>query len=111
MEAVLAIAIILSFLLLLSSNMLPSSNIERQAFERLEELDRLGMLRESAATFDYEAISSIISLPFPHSVEICAPEGNCQGQKLGGENVAAASYIIAGSSSYSPREVRIYVSP
>lgn len=109
LEAILAIVLVMSFLLLFSSSR--AKNIEvPDMYEKLAELDRAGVLRQQAQAYDHSSISSEVGIALAHSIEVCDPDRVCRGSKVSGNNIVSASYMIAGYTGYNPREIRLYVS-
>ena len=110
-EAVIAGAILVSFLTLLSF-----SNIEReetdlssQAYRLLQGLNRQGLLKANAVALNYTAINNKVRYyAYNHSVQICTPQ-QCYGSQPSGSNVWVGSYIVPGEGVYSPYEVKLYL--
>lgn len=111
LEAAIAATVVIAFLLFVSANGTHNTqDLAGVAYEQLESLDKQGLLREKAANYDFAAITNMIVLGGEYSVQVCELSGSCQGNTLARDNVAVASYIVAGDSVYAPREVRLYVS-
>jgi len=110
-EAVIAGVMLVSFLaFIVTTNIaVPKEELSTLAYKTLYGLNRQGLLKEHAIAGDYDAIDRHVSIyAYSHSVEICTLQA-CEGTKPSGSNVWVGSYIIPGSSTYSPREVKLYI--
>ena len=112
LEAVIAGIIIIGFLAVISQTYLSPSqeDFTLTAYQSLRSLDEQGILRSYAATGDWGGINSEVKIYSKnHTVEICDSSGSCAGNKPQGINVWVGSYIISGSQSYQPVQVKLYL--
>ena len=112
-ESVFAVLLILLFLAAAGSVYFtaPDENgLAAAGYQLLKEMDSMGVLRPYAAAGDYAAINAGVQMPaYNHSVQICNLGGACSGEYPASDNIVVSSYVIAGSETYAPLEVRLYV--
>jgi hypothetical protein len=113
LEAAVAIFLVYTFLIILSSGRAREDrpeDLKLRAYELLEGLDDQGVLRGYAAANDYASIDAAIDYEaHNHTVNVCEPDGSCHGQIPNGTDVWVGSYILAGQSSYNPKLVKLYI--
>ena len=111
LEAVIAGIIIIGFVAAVSQiYMSPSQeDFTIKAYEELRSLDERGVLRTYAAAGDWGGLDSEVRIYGKnHTVEICSPSG-CQGGRPQGSNVWVGNYLISGSQSYQPMQIKLYL--
>ncbi len=113
LEALLAGLLLVGFMAYLSGSIPKQAAFAEADFSHiLPGLDDGGSLRELAYSGDAPGIEDSVNLPgFAHSVQLCYPSGGCQGQALSEGNTMVFPYLLAGDSSFSPLEVRLYAAP
>lgn len=113
LEAVIAIFLIYTFLMILSSGQVKEDrpeDLELKAYELLEGLDEQGVLRGYAASNDYNSIDAALEYrAHNHTVNVCEPDGSCHGSVPNETEVWVGSYIVAGQDSYNPKLVKLYI--
>lgn len=111
LESLFAGLLLLGFLLYLAQGYSQAGSVPEQDFGHvLPGLEQSGLLRGHVYSGDLGGLENEIDLPgFSHSIQVCGPSGDCEGQQGSGENVWVSSYVLAGGDSYQPREVRLYV--
>ena len=112
LEAVIAGIIIIGFVAAISQiYMSPSQeDFTLKAYEELRSLDGRGILRSYAAAGDWGGLDSEVRIyGRNHTVEICSPAGCQGGQRPESLNVWVWSYIVSGSQSYQPLQVKLYL--
>lgn len=112
-ESAASVILLVTFLLFIAgqqTGITEDTNIGEEGYEKLKALDEAGNLRSSAASYDYQALSSSLSISgYNHSVEICDQGGSCEGEYPDQENVVVSTYVVAGNGGFGPREVRVYM--
>ena|SRR3989338_1279941 len=112
-EAIVAGIMLMVFLVTMTSGVLVEpqpKDLSGQAFSLLHGLDRQGLLREPANSQDYGTIDfNVRYFSYNHTVEVCDYTGSCQGVKPNVRNRWVGTYILAGSGTYKPMEVRLYL--
>jgi hypothetical protein len=116
-EAVIAVVMILSFLIVLKSKMQPTEDTGREqaiAFEALQALDRQGVLRSYAIEEDYAGLDTqadqAIPADFSHATRLCYAGERCVGAALPDKNVFTAGYVISGNETvFKPAQVLLHI--
>ncbi len=112
-ESVIAVLLIMLFLASAGSVYFtaPDENgLTEAGYQLLKEMDSRGVLRPYAAAGNYAAINSGVQMPaYNHSVQICSLGGACTGEYPSSDNIVVSGYVIAGSETYAPLEVKLYV--
>ncbi len=113
LEAVIAIFLIYTFLIYLSSGTVKQDrpeDLKLKAYELLKGLDDQGSLREYAAVNDYASIDAALAYyAHNHTANVCETDGTCYGPVPNETSVWVGTYIIAGQNSYNPKLVKLYV--
>ncbi len=116
-EAIIAIIMILSFLIVLRAKIQPIEDTGREqaiAFEALQSLDKQGILRSYAIEEDYAGLDTqadqVIPADFSHATRLCYAGERCVGNALPDKNVYTAAYVIAGNeTTFKPVQVLLHV--
>lgn len=112
LEAVLAVLLIFTFLIVLSSGKVKESpeDLNVKAYEILVDLNEKGVLGPYANANDAHSINMSISYDaHNHTVNVCEPDGSCHGPEPISNNVWVGSYLVAGYNSYNPKLVKLYI--
>ncbi len=116
-EAVIAITMILSFLIVLKAKMQPAEDTGREqaiAFKALQALDKQGVMRSYAIEEDYTGLDAqanqVIPADFSHATRLCYAGERCVGAALPDKNVFTAAYVIAGNETvFKPVQILLHV--
>jgi len=111
LEAIIAGIIMIGFIAVVSRVYINPSHedFSLRAYQSLKELDEQGILRIYAAAGDWGSLNSQVRIyDRNHTIEICSP-GGCQGGRPEGMNVWVGSYMVSGSQSYQPMQVKLYL--
>ncbi len=112
-ESVLAGVVIIGFLTVLGRTYitLPEPiDLSVMGYETLKSLDDQGLLRSYVVDKNYTGLNSLVAVgSYNHSIKICNYSGTCVGPTPDASNIWIAVYLIAGSDSYDPHEVRLFL--
>jgi len=116
-EAVIAIVMILSFLLLLRSKLQPVEDTGREqaiAAQALKALDEQNNLRSYAIDENHLGLNTqahaVVPPEFNHTTRLCYSGDRCVGDTLPNRNIFTASFVIAGNQTYfKPVQVLLHV--
>ncbi|MBI3413201.1 MAG: hypothetical protein HY051_03920 [Candidatus Aenigmarchaeota archaeon] len=116
-EAIFAILIIMSFLLILRTKLQPAEDTGREqaiALQALQALDQQGLLRSYAIDENHLGMNTqahaVVPTELNHTTRLCYSGDRCIGDALPDRNVFTASYIIAGNSTYfKPAQVLLHI--
>jgi hypothetical protein len=115
LEAVMASVVIVGFLVAIASVYITKpfpDEMSLDAYRMLEGMDNRGVLRNYTESLNHTAIASEITIySYNTSAQICDYAENCTGTAPDARNVWAGAYVVAGLTSYQPREVRFYIWP
>ncbi|MFH1294323.1 MAG: hypothetical protein ABIH90_00075 [Candidatus Aenigmatarchaeota archaeon] len=113
LEAVLAVLLIFTFLIILSSGRVKEDRPEDlnvKAYEILADLNEKGVLGPYASANDAHSINMSISYDaHNHTANVCEPDGSCHGPEPDSNDVWVGSYLVAGDNSYNPKLVKLYI--
>jgi hypothetical protein len=113
-EAVLAGIVVLMFLAALTSiHSVSQSTVPTQGYRALSAVYEKGLLHESAAALDTQAIDDMVQetgylAGYSHAVVICNATA-CTDDPPDADYVWASSVIVAGDESFAPAEVILYI--
>jgi len=114
-ESVMATIIMFGFLMLISSVYITKpypADMALKSYDMLQGLDNQGILRNYTESLNYTGIASQMEIyTYNRSAQICDYADSCVGSMPSATDVWAGTYIVAGLSSYQPREVRFYIWP
>lgn len=116
-EAIIAITLILTFLILMRSTVKPTEDTglyQEYGYQALSLMDKRGTLRNNATLENYSAIDSELDAILPaeitESVEICYIGARCVGDALPSKNIYTSSYVIAGNAThFKPAEILLHM--
>jgi hypothetical protein len=114
-ESVIASIVIVGFIVAISAVYITKpypADMGAKAFDMLEGMDNRGVLRNYTETLNLTGINAEIPVySYNRSSQICDYAGSCSGTQPDAKNVWSGAYIVAGLSTYQPREVRLYLWP
>jgi hypothetical protein len=114
-ESVIASIVIVGFIVAISAVYITKpypADMGTKAFDMLDGMDNRGVLRNYTETLNRTGINSEIAVySYNRTSQICDYAGSCAGSAPDSGNVWSGSYIVAGLSTYQPREVRLYLWP
>ncbi|MBI1972352.1 MAG: hypothetical protein HYS53_03565 [Candidatus Aenigmarchaeota archaeon] len=116
-EAIIAILMIMTFLLVLKSKLQPTEDTGREraiAAQALQTLDQQGALRSYAIDENHLGLNTqahaIVPAEFNHTIRLCYPGERCVGDALPDRNIFTASLVIAGNETYfKPAQVLLHI--
>ena len=114
LEAVIAGMIVMLFLTTLVKQPTAGTapkDLTEQAYQLLHGLEKQEALRTLAANNDAVGVASAVRYAAANrTAQVCDYDGACAGGRPNATQVWSGTYIFAGRNSYSPREVRLYLS-
>lgn len=116
-EAVIAILMIVSFLLVLRSRLQPAGDTgleQAVAAQALSALDQQNVLRSYAIDENHLGLNAqadqVVPAEFNHTTRFCYLGERCVGDALPDKNVFTASILIAGNQTYfKPAQVLLHI--
>lgn len=115
LESIMAAVIMIGFLTMIGSVYIAKpypTDMASKAYDMLEGMDNRGVLRNYTETLNYTGIASEIELyTYNVTAQICDYAGSCVGSAPSANDVWTGTYLVAGLSTYQPREVRLYIWP
>lgn len=115
LESVMAVLVMVGFLAAINVAYFTKpygSDMAFRAHVILEGMDNRGVLRNYTESLNHTAITEEIkAYKYNMSTLICDYAGSCVGTSPNSSNVWVATYLVAGLSSYQPREIRLHVWP
>ena len=116
-EAIIAIVMIMSFLIVLKSKLQPTEDTGREqaiAAQALSTLNDQGILRSYAIDENHlglnTQVDAVVPTEFNHTVRFCYLGDRCVGDALPNKNIFTASYVIAGNQTYfKPAQVLLHI--
>ena len=114
-ESIIAVIIIVSFITIIGSVYIIDpypKDMSEKAFEMLHGIDSQGFLRNYTESLNVSGMATLIPMySYNQTFQICDYAGACTGSAPSAQNVWMSTYIVAGLSTYQPREVRLYIWP
>ena len=116
-EAIIAISMIMTFLIILRSKIQPVEDTGREqaiAAQALSALDNQNLLRSYAIDENHLGLNTqadqVVPAEFNHTIRFCYLGDRCVGDALPDRNIFTASYVIAGNETYfKPAQVLLHV--
>ncbi|MBI4177557.1 MAG: hypothetical protein HY516_04280 [Candidatus Aenigmarchaeota archaeon] len=116
-EAVVAITMIMTFLLLLRSKIQTATDTGLEqaiAAQALKTADKQNLLRGYAIEEDHLGLNAqfdaVVPAEFNHTTRLCYVGDRCIGDALPDKNVFTASYVIAGNETYfKPAQILLHI--
>ena len=113
LEAIVAGLLIMLFLVAVVGRPVAKAeprDLTQRAYEILESLERQGSLPPAADADDYASIEAAISYRAANrSAQVCKFDGTCTGPPPTAKTRWRGTYLHAGKSGYSPKEVRLFL--
>lgn len=116
-EAVIAITMIITFLLVLRSKIQTTTDTGLEqaiASQALKSIDKQNLLRGYAIEENHLGLNAqlddVVPAEFNHTTKLCYVGDNCIGDTLPDKNVFTASYVIAGNEThFKPVQILLHV--